>query len=42
MSAHAISLIGPWASVQRIDYESHPLISGGLKSAFALKEVTFA
>lgn len=41
-SAHAISLIGPWASVQRIDYESHPLISRGLKSAFALNEVTFA
>lgn len=41
-SAHAIRLISPWAGVQRIDYESHPLIRRGLNSASALKEVTFA
>lgn len=40
MQWHTIGLINPPALVHSIDYESQPLIRGGLNRAAALKEVT--
>lgn len=40
MQWHIIRLINPPALVHSIDYESQPLIRGGLNRAAALKEVT--